>query len=577
VEIEFDDGIDVRLETGHEDHATFRIEVEGSRNKLAVSPTSLAVGDTTVADRTNALTHECRVAQFQEFVDWVHGRRSDYAASADVAEKSAELVLAAYESIRQGAPVSLPLTNHSDVIRECFWGEDHDSCEKSERSTPFWEFAEHRPLDQRPAIAGGNRAVRRWFNGAPHIGMAEWINVTRVIRSKNLGRVGGKMVPQLETEMAGIYGSPCAVASTSGTAAIHVALGALDPEPGDEVITTPISDMGTVIPILMSNCVPVFADVDPQTGNLTAETIAAKITARTKAVVLVHLFGRPADMTPIVQLLKARDIYLIEDCAQAHLAEYAGKRVGTWGDFGAFSFQQSKQITCGDGGITLVNRPELARRAQLFADKGWDRRAGRKHEMLGMNYRMTDLQGAVALAQLRKLPAIIGAGRRMADQLCEYLANVPGVLVAPSDKNVRSSWWKFPLGLDENVLGLVTDEFYDALSVEGLRLPKQYLPRPLFEEDMLRKRKTYGQSGYPITPSAYQQPDVADYPGLIDFNRIWFPMDWSSRVQTRHVSQIAAAVTKVARALEGGAAAQFQRRSSMAASRLPAHSASAAS
>ena len=124
-----------------------------------------------------------------------------------------------------------------------------------------------------------------------------------------------------------------------------------------------------------------------RTGNLTADTIRAKITPRTKAVVLVHLFGLPADMPPIVKLLHEHGIALVEDCAQAHLAVSGGRKVGTFGDFGCFSLQQSKQITCGDGGVTIVNRPELAQRARLFGDKGWDRSAGtRAHVQFGLNY-----------------------------------------------------------------------------------------------------------------------------------------------------------------------------------------------
>ena len=192
------------------------------------------------------------------------------------------------------------------------------------------------------------------------------------------------------------------MASTSGTSAIHVAVAAVNPDPCDEIITTAMSDMGTAIPILMANCIPVFADVDPITGNLTAETIARKITPRTRAVIVVHLFGRPADLGPIVDLLRPKGIALIEDCAQAHFAEYRGKKIGTFGDLGCFSLQQSKQITCGDGGLTLVNREDLIERASLFIDKGRSRKAGRVHLFLGANYRMTELQGTVARAQLAK-------------------------------------------------------------------------------------------------------------------------------------------------------------------------------
>ncbi len=394
---------------------------------------------------------------------------------------------------------------------------------------------------------GGRRAVTKWFSGVPDIGAKELANLTRVIVSKNLSCTDGRMVPALEREFARRYGSPHAVASTSGTAAIHVALGALGLNPGDEVITTPMTDMGTVIPILACNCLPIFADVDPVTGNLTAESIARRITPRTRAVILVHLFGFPADLEGIGELLKARGIALIEDCAQAHYAEYRGRKVGTFGDFGCFSLQQSKQITCGDGGVTLVNREDLAERAALFVDKGWDRKRGvRAHLFLGMNYRMTELQGAVALAQLGKLPRLIGARRVSADALTRQLREIPGVVPPPERDGVSPSWWMYPFGIDEDRLGVDIDRFAEALMVEGVFIRRQYLPEPIFEYDVLKHQRTYGDSRYPFSAFPYEPPDANDFPGLREFGQRLLFMGWSHNVRTRHVDAIAAAVRKVA-------------------------------
>src|SRR5262249_20577465 len=155
------------------------------------------------------------------------------------------------------------------------------------------------PPGDRLAMDGGPRAARRWFSQKPNIGAAELAGLARVIHSKYLNSVDGREVPAFEREFAAAYGSPAAVASTSGTASIHVALAAINPDPCDEIVTTPLTDMGSVIPILACNCIPVFADIDPRTGNMTAETIASKLTPRTRAVILVHLFGRPADIAPI--------------------------------------------------------------------------------------------------------------------------------------------------------------------------------------------------------------------------------------------------------------------------------------
>ena len=366
--------------------------------------------------------------------------------------------------------------------------------------------------------------------------------------SGQLGCTGGTEVTALEREFAAIYGAPKAVASTSGTSAIHVAVAAVNPDPCDEIITTAMSDMGTAIPILLANCIPVFADVDPITGNLTAETIARKITPRTRAVIVVHLFGRPADLAPIQELLRPKGIALIEDCAQAHFAEYRGKKIGTFGDLGCFSLQQSKQITCGDGGLTLVNREDLIERASLFIDKGRSRKAGRVHLFLGANYRMTELQGTVARAQLAKCGDLIAARRTAATALSARLRQMPGIIVPQDAPGTNSSWWLYNFLIDEPRLGVSADTFCDALVMEGVPATQHYLPRPLFEEDVIAKRKTYGTSGYPFNATDYVPPQMEELPGLQEFFRRQIILSWNSRLTAQHVDGVANAVEKLLRA-----------------------------
>src|SRR6266540_7381686 len=192
------------------------------------------------------------------------------------------------------------------------------------------------------------------------------------VASQNLCCIGGQMVSAFEREFAEAYGSPYAVASTSGTSAIHVALGALDLNPGDEVITAPITDLGTIIPILYQGAIPVFADID-DSYNMDPSEVERKITSRTRAIIAVHLFGNPCDMDAMVRIAKRHNVVLIEDCAQAHFAEYKGRYAGTIGDIGCFSFQQSKHMTTGDGGMTITGNKTYYERMKLFADKGFAR------------------------------------------------------------------------------------------------------------------------------------------------------------------------------------------------------------
>ncbi len=184
-----------------------------------------------------------------------------------------------------------------------------------------------------------------------------------------------------------------AVAGSSCTAVIHAAVAALGIEPGDEVITSPITDAGSVIGVLYQHGIPVFADVDPGTYTITADTIAAKITPRTRGIVAVHLWGNPCPMDEILQLARARNLWVIEDCAQAIWARYNGKLVGTMADAGAFSFNEFKHLACGDGGVVVTNNEETYRRCHLYADKAYDRLGGqRAPEFLAPNYRMTELR-----------------------------------------------------------------------------------------------------------------------------------------------------------------------------------------
>jgi dTDP-4-amino-4,6-dideoxygalactose transaminase/predicted dehydrogenase len=546
-EILFSDGVRFEFATGDLSPDAANIVIQGSRGSLSVTPQELRV-DGELRTPKDSNPNSFRQRQFREFIEWVKGRSSSYPAEFEQGAQTAEMVLALYESARLGQPVDLPLKNRGDVISQ-FYADvaDGSSSPAAAPAGPATSPAPDGP-GERLALEGGRRAVSAWFSTDPSIGAPELANLTRVLLSRNLSCTGGRMVPALEDEFTRFYGSPHAVASTSGTAAVHVALGALGLNPGDEVITTPMTDMGTVLPILACNCLPVFADVDPIAGNLTAESIARRITPRTRAVILVHLFGFPADLAAIGDLLRERGIPLVEDCAQAHGAEYRGKKVGTFGDFGCFSFQQSKQITCGDGGVTLVNREDLAERARLFVDKGWDRKRGvRAHLFLGMNYRMTELQGAVALAQLRKLPRLLDARRVMADRLTGHLRAIRGLVPPPVEPNTLPSWWMYPFGIDEGVLGISADRFAEILLVEGVRVRRRYLPEPIFEYDVLKHQRTYGDSRYPFSAFPYRPPQIDEFPGLREFGQRLLFMGWSHRVRPAQVDAIATAIRKAAR------------------------------
>jgi dTDP-4-amino-4,6-dideoxygalactose transaminase len=544
--IVFESGLHCYLKTGDRSDTFFSIGIVGRRASLEVTWTSLAINGRTVSAEPVSVP-DYRDKQFREFLQWVKNTNGSFAADAQSSAETVHILLALYEAARLGYAMPLPLVNKGDVIRQLFQVPSTENSRASLTSTSRSGVLVSQPL----ASEGGSRLSNRWYQSTPSISVAEWIGVSRVIFSKRLNSVdGGHVVKAFEEEFAKAYGVKHAVASTSGTAAIHVALGALNPEPCDEIITTPITDMGSVIPILTTNCIPVFADVDPATGNMTAATIEKKITPKTKAVVLVHLFGRPADIQPILELLRPRGIALIEDCAQAHYADYHGRKVGSFGDFGCFSLQQSKQMTCGDGGVTLINREDLVDRAELFADKGWNRKQGlRTHLFLGMNYRMTELQGAVARAQLRKLPKMIERRYAMATLLSDRLRKIGPMMIPPVvAPDTRPSWWMYPFTLS-HASGINIEEFYGELCAEGVQVAREYVPQAVFSYIVLKEQRTYGDSRYPF-PDSYVPPDINDYPGFLEFKKNLIYMGWSHNVTIKDVEFIARAVEKVVMALK---------------------------
>ncbi len=319
----------------------------------------------------------------------------------------------------------------------------------------------------------------------------------RALLSQNLCCVNGRMVPALEREFATAYGVPYAVASTSGTAAIHVALGALDLNPGDEVVTAPITDLGTIIPILYQGAIPVFADVD-DTYNMDPAEVERKITPDTRAIIVVHLFGNPCNMTAMVDIARRHNIPLIEDCSQAHMTRYQGKYVGTIGDIGCFSFQQSKQMTTGDGGMTITSNEKFYERMKYFADKGYARKGWgpRAYLFHAPNYRMTELVGAVGLAQLKKVRAVVEKRFESGSHMGDLLAKVPSVRPAPVTPGAEHAYWLYPIWVEDVNINQLARE----MTKQGVSVLAGYTGMPIYLcSESLASKKTYGDSQWPFT------------------------------------------------------------------------------
>lgn len=333
------------------------------------------------------------------------------------------------------------------------------------------------------------------------VGKEELANLRQVIEAGMMNRSAGKFVAEVEGKFADHLGMKYCTASTSGTAAIHVAVGVVNPNPGDEIITGPITDIGTVIPILAQNAIPVFGDLRRDNMGLDAEDVERRITERTKAIVPVHLAGNATDMDPLMDLAEEYGLYVIEDCSQAYGTLYKGRHVGTIGHLGTFSLQQSKHITCGDGGLTVTNDDALGDKLPLFANKGWPNygKGERDYVMFGYNYRMTELQAAVVSAQIDKVDWVTGRRAEIGDRICQAVKDYPGIQVPSVTAGGQHTYWFLGLLADQDLLEVTTSYLARALGAEGAPAGAHYIGRPIFMYDLLRNKKIYGDSDFPFS------------------------------------------------------------------------------
>lgn len=385
------------------------------------------------------------------------------------------------------------------------------------------------------------------------LGAEEVANVSAAIRSGTLTSTKGAFVRELEQRFAAMLGVKHAFACSSGTAAVHCAIAALDPNPGDEIITTPITDMGALAPILYQGAVPVFADVERSTCNVTAESVAERLSDRTRAIVVTHLFGNPAEIDEIVALGERAGVPVIEDCAQAFLASYNGRFVGTTGKIGCFSLQQGKHVTTGEGGLVVTNDDALARRIYLFINKAWGYGdENPDHYFLALNYRMSELCGSVALAQLGKLQQVVSRRRRLAETLTQKISGIDAFVTPFVLPGAEHSYWKYCIRMADHVPASAVFDIARSLKDRGIVSAPRYIQKPAFMCEVFQRRKTFGNSGWPLTLARPEALDyrLESYPGAVDALERILVIPWNDRYDADDVDYIADALVSAAAALE---------------------------
>jgi dTDP-4-amino-4,6-dideoxygalactose transaminase len=388
------------------------------------------------------------------------------------------------------------------------------------------------------------------------LGDDELAALADVIASGTLTSTKGKYVTALEQAVADRLGVSYAVACSSGTAAVHGALAALDLEPGDEVITTSITDMGALAPILYQGAIPVFADVDETSLLITADTASAVLSDRTRAIVATHLFGAPCDLREFRALCEQRSIALIEDSAQAWLAESDGQLAGTVGALGCFSLQQGKHLTTGEGGVIVTNDAQLARRTRLWVNKAWPYgEPDPDHEFLALNARLSELQGAVGYAQFRKLDAMVDARAASASICVDAMADIPGVTAPKVRANDRHTYWKLAINVDPDVVPGGTTALGSELRLDGVASAPRYIQKPAFATRVFVEQRTFGSSRWPFTLA---RPDAVDYspsrfPGTLrGLDRV-LVLPWNERYGAVEAEQVAASVRTAVERLRAAA------------------------
>jgi dTDP-4-amino-4,6-dideoxygalactose transaminase len=320
---------------------------------------------------------------------------------------------------------------------------------------------------------------------------------------------GGPFVQRLETEWAAYYEVPHAVSMNSATSGLYAAIGALGIGYGDEVIVSPYTMSACAVCALVYGAIPIFADVSPRTGSLDSESIQRLVTPRTQAIVVVHQFGVPADMDPIMAIAREHRLKVIEDCAQAHGAQYKGRWVGTIGDIGVFSLNVNKTIQTGEGGICTTSDAELRYRLALIRNHGEAVVGPAEYDnitnILGFNYRLTEVAAAIGCAQLRKLDRLNETRLTHVQALSEALSAHAFLEVPPLCAHAafgerqtcgcRSTYYLYPLQFDAGRFGAGRADFMRALAAEGLSFGLGYVP-PLYLQPLYQRKQGF-KHGYP--------------------------------------------------------------------------------
>ncbi|HTO73242.1 MAG TPA: DegT/DnrJ/EryC1/StrS family aminotransferase, partial [Gemmatimonadales bacterium] len=359
----------------------------------------------------------------------------------------------------------------------------------------------------RLAIDGGRPIRSTPFPVYQTMGREERDAVNRVLDSGVLSQFlgtwsadfnGGPRVQELERKWAEYFGVRHAISVNSATSGLYAAIGALDLNPGDEVIVSPYTMSASAAGIMLYNGVPVFADIDPATYCLSPASVRRAITPRTRAIMIPDIFGHPADFDAFQLLAREHGLVLIEDAAQAPGARYRGRWAGTLGHMGVFSLNYHKTIHSGEGGVIVTDNDDLADRLRLIRNHGEAvvKAMGAPHlsHIIGFNYRMTEIEAAIATVQLGRLEGLTTPREEATAYLRERWAGLPGITPATTATDCRHAWYVMALQVDSAELGTTRDWLVEALAAEGVPFGRGYV-EPLYLQPIYQQRAFAAATG----------------------------------------------------------------------------------
>lgn len=362
---------------------------------------------------------------------------------------------------------------------------------------------------------------------------------------------GGPRVQALETAWKGHFGVAHAVSVNSATSGLYAAVGAAGVGPGDEVIVSPYTMTASATAALVNGAIPVFADIDPDTFCLTADTIRARLSPKTRAIVVVDIFGHPADFDAIMALAEEHGLVVIEDCAQAPGALYRGRPAGTLAHMGVFSLNYHKTIHCGEGGVVVTDDATLADRLQLIRNHGEavvKAKGGNPDltNLIGFNYRMTEIEAAIAAEQLKKLPDLVARRQAFADYVSAGLRDLPDLTPPLIQEGCTHGWYVYALKYDPSRTGIPRSRVVQALRAEGLDIREGYV-EPLYLQPLYQQKIAWGRDHFPfsLAPHVKYDQGICPVTERMFFKELLLTLDIHASLEQRDVDDMVEAFRKV--------------------------------